>query len=166
MTPMAAPDPIAALWPGLFQQAFVVRDLAAARAAFEAQLGVPRWLALPEMPVAVTVRGTPVTLTLRLAFGYCGETQIELIEPAGEVIGPYHEFLVARGGGPHHLGFLVDTATRETALAAYAARGVPVLMDGAIGGVTFTYLDTAPLLTEIVVDGDGSMAGMRAALLG
>lgn len=157
-------DPIARLWPGLFQQAYVVRDRAAAQDVFTAQFGVPRWMALPEMPVAVTVRGAPQTITLRLAFGYCGDTQIELIEPVGPGPSPYHEFLAGRGGGPHHMGFLVDAATHDAALADYAARGVPVLMSGAIGGVTFTYLDTAPLLTEMIVDGDGSMASMRAAL--
>lgn len=158
------PDPIVRLWPGLFQQAFVVHDRAAAQDVFSAQFGVPRWLALPEMPVAVTVRGVPQTITLRLAFGYCGDTQIELIEPVGSAPSPYHDFLATRGGGPHHLGFLVDAATHDAALTDYAARGVTVLMAGAIGGVTFSYLDTAPLLTEMIVDGDGSMASMRSAL--
>jgi hypothetical protein len=30
--------------------------------------------------------------------------------------------------------------------------------------MTYTYVDTRPLVTEIVFDGDGSVAGMFAAL--
>jgi hypothetical protein len=139
--------------------------MGAAKAFFEAHGGVPGWLEMPE--VAMTdcrVRGKPEPHTLHLAFGYCGDTQIELVRPVAGG-GPAAEFLAERGGGPHHLGYLIDSAAlRDEVIAAFAERGVAVLMEGSVGAMTYTYLDTRPLVTEIVFDGDGSVAAMFGAL--
>ena len=111
-----------------------------------------------------TVRGRPSPHVLHLAFGYCGDTQIELVHPvSGD--SPAAEFLAERGGGPHHLGYLIDSAElRDEVVAAFAERGQPVLMEGSVGAMTYTYVDTRPLVTEIVTDLDGSVRAMFAAL--
>jgi catechol 2,3-dioxygenase-like lactoylglutathione lyase family enzyme len=162
---MMAIDALDRLWPTLFQQAFVVADMAAAKAFFEAHAGVPGWLEMPEVPMEdCRVRGQPAPHTLHLAFGYCGDTQIELVRPVAGG-GPAAEFLAARGGGPHHLGYLIDSADlRDEVVAAFARRGLPVLMEGSVGAMTYTYVDTRPLVTEIVTDVDGTVRGMFDAL--
>jgi methylmalonyl-CoA/ethylmalonyl-CoA epimerase len=153
------------LWPTLFQQAFVVADMEAAKAFFETHAGVPGWLELAEVSMEdCVVRGRPSPHTLQLAFGYCGDTQIELIRPVAGG-GPATEFLAERGGGPHHLGYIIDsTELLDEIGAAFAARDVPVLMTGSVGAMTYTYFDTRPLVTEVITDPDGSVAGMFAAL--
>ena len=158
-------DPMALLAPHLFQQAFVVADMGAAKAFFEAHGGVPGWLEMAEVPMEdCRVRGEPEPHTLHLAFGYCGDTQIELVRPVAGG-GPAAEFLAERGGGPHHLGYMIDSADlRDEVVAAFAAQDQPVLMEGSVGAMTYTYIDTRPLVTEIVFDGDGSVAGMFGAL--
>jgi catechol 2,3-dioxygenase-like lactoylglutathione lyase family enzyme len=158
-------DPLVTLWPTLFQQAFVVSDMDAAKSFFAGQCGVPRWLDMPAvvMPDAL-VRGAPSPQTLDLAFGYCGAVQIELIRPV-EGNGPAAEFLAATGGGPHHLGYLIgDAGLRDDLIEFFAARGTPVLMEGSFGPGTYTYFDTQPLVTEVIADLDGSVAAMFGAL--
>jgi len=158
-------DVLERLWPTLFQQAFVVADMAAAKAFFEAHAGVPGWLEMPEVPMDnCVVRGQPAPQTLHLAFGYCGDVQIELVRPvAGASLAA--EFLAERGGGPHHLGYMIDSVDqREEIVAAFAAAAVPVIMEGSVGAMSYTYLDTRPLVTEIVTDVDGSVRAMFAAL--
>ena len=153
------------LWPTLFQQAFVVSDLGAAKDWFSQHGGVGHWLDIAGVTMEdCVVRGQPSPHTLDLAFGYCGDTQIELIKPvAGD--GPATEFLAERGGGPHHLGYLIgDAALRDDVIAELAGRGVPVLMEGTFGTGGYTYLDTRPLVTEIITDLDGSVAAMFGAL--
>jgi hypothetical protein len=79
--------------------------------------------------------------------------------------GPATEFLAEHGGGPHHLGYLIgDADLRDAVIAAFAGRGVPVLMEGTFGTGGYTYLDTRPLVTEIITDLDGSVAAMFGAL--
>jgi catechol 2,3-dioxygenase-like lactoylglutathione lyase family enzyme len=156
---------MALLAPTLFQQAFVVADVEAAKAFFETHGGVPGWLEMPEVPMAdCRVRGKPEPHVLHLAFGYCGDMQIELVRPVSGG-GPAAEFLAARGGGPHHLGYLIDSAAlRDEVVAEFAERGQAVLMEGSVGAMTYTYVDTAPLVTEIVTDLDGTVRGMFDAL--
>lgn len=157
---------IAHLWPGLFQQAFVVADIEAARASFTEHLGVPRWLLMKDMPTTLQMPTGSVEVAWHLAFGYCGDVQIELIQPLS---GPSHHagFLAEHGGGPHHLGYLTtDPAVADAAAAAFAASGVECLfrIDMA-DGMIVRYFDTVPLLTEVILDGpDGSFSAMCAAL--
>jgi catechol 2,3-dioxygenase-like lactoylglutathione lyase family enzyme len=162
---MGTGDALDRLWPTLFQQAFVVADMDAAKAFFESHGGVPGWLEMAEVTMEdCVVRGRPEPHTLHLAFGYCGDTQIELIRPVAGG-GPAAEFLAERGGGPHHLGYLIDSPDlRDEIVAAFAARGVPVLMEGSVGFMTYTYFDTRPLVTEVITDLDGTVTTMFGAL--
>ncbi len=157
---------IAHIWPGLFQQAFVVADLDHAMKTFTEQLGVPRWLVMPDTPSTLQTPTGTVEVGWHLAFGYCGDTQIELIEP---VSGPSHHagFLAERGGGPHHLGYLVtDPAIADAAADAFEAAGVACLFRIDMpDGMIVRYFDTSPLLTEVILDGpEASFSAMCSAL--
>jgi len=94
----------------------------------------------------LTLRGSPVAFSMRLAFAG-SSPEIELIEPlAGPSI--YHEWLEERGEGVHHLALAVTSLAEAT--ATMEAAGFEVLQAGhgfapdGTGG--FAYYDTAHLL--------------------
>jgi glyoxalase/bleomycin resistance protein/dioxygenase superfamily protein len=142
---------------GLFQNAFVVADRAAAEQALCAQLGCSEFVDLPATDLEYDVRGSRVSCALALGFARSGNVQIEVIEPVrGESL--HAEFLASHGSGSHHLGFLVDDADAVVAFAG--ARGIAKVMGGEFGRLRFRYLDTFDaigLYVEIVEDPDQMM---------
>jgi hypothetical protein len=145
---------------GLFQQAYVVADLAAAEDALRASLGCSAFAELPATDLEYRLRGHMVSAALALAFACSGNTQIELIHPVrGE--GLHVEFLAANGPGLHHLGFLVDDL--DAAVAVGEAAGCENLMGATFGSLRFCYLDTWDALgvyTELVEDPDQMMMSL------
>lgn len=149
---------LAGVWPGFFQQAFVVTDLEAAQQAFSATLGCERYNLLPPMSLPYRYRGQRVDATLAIAFGRSGGLQIELIQPvAGD--GLHAEFLRTNGPGAHHLGFIVESLDAE--LAAANAAGFAECMGGEFGNLHFAYVDSYDALgyyIEMVEDPDDVMS--------
>jgi hypothetical protein len=66
----------------VFQVGFVVPDIRKGMAFFKDKLGAPEFLFIekPELQDE-TYLGEPAPLRLHLAFGWCGDTQVELIQP-------------------------------------------------------------------------------------
>ena len=157
---MAIGDLLAHMGPGLFQQAYVVADLAAAEAAMTDPLGCPTWVELPATDLQYELRGEPISAALAIGFARSGDMQIELIHPVrGD--GLHAEFLRDRGPGLHHLGFLVDD--RDALIEQAGALGFPSVMSGEFGRLKFAYLDTAAALgvySEIVEDPDEMMRSL------
>jgi methylmalonyl-CoA/ethylmalonyl-CoA epimerase len=145
---------------GLFQQAFVVADLARAEQAMRETLGCGAFVDLPANDLDYDLRGTTVSCALALGFARSGNVQIELLQPVrGE--GLHVEFLASNGPGAHHLGFLVDDLEAEVALAT--AEGFPKLMGAKFGNLRFCYLDTwaaLGLYVELVEDPDSLLMGV------
>jgi methylmalonyl-CoA/ethylmalonyl-CoA epimerase len=146
---------LARIGSGLFQQAYVVADLAPAEQAMRATLGCGEFVELPATDLEYELRGKPVTCAIELGFARSGNMQIELLRPVrGE--GLHVEFLASNGPGLHHLGFLVDDINEVIALGE--ANGFPKLMGSQFGSLTFCYLDTwaaLGLYVELVEDPDG-----------
>lgn len=157
---MAVGELLARIGGGLFQQAYVVDDLAAAEAAMRDALGCGDFFDLPASDLDYVLRGEPVRCALAIGFARSGDLQIELLQPVrGE--GLHVEFLRDRGPGLHHVGFMVDD--RDEVAAEAGALGFPELMSGEFGSLRFAYLDTVAALgvhTEIVEDPDGMLMGM------
>jgi catechol 2,3-dioxygenase-like lactoylglutathione lyase family enzyme len=136
------------------QVAFVVRDLDAKMRAYWADFGIGPWNIYTFEPPRVqemTYRGKRQDFRMRVAFGMCGETQIELVQ---SVAGPnlYEEFLEQCGEGMQHLGIHVadmDAATRQMQSLGYdvvqSGRGYGVQGDGA-----FAYFATADRLGTLI----------------
>lgn len=122
-----------------FQTAYVVRSLEAAERWFERVLGIPLWTRMEiSLGAECSYRGRPADSAMRLALGYAGEVQIELIEPVrGASI--YEEFLESKGTGLHHVAFAVPEF--EATVAALRGEGLVVLSEGVVGGVRFAYFD-------------------------
>jgi methylmalonyl-CoA/ethylmalonyl-CoA epimerase len=136
------------------QVAFVVRDLDAKMRAFWDDFGIGPWVvynfAAPRVK-DMTYRGKPADFSMRVAFGMCGDLQIELVQ---SVRGPnlYEEFLEHCGEGVQHLGVWVsdiDRATREMQSLGYemvqSGRGYGVRGDGA-----FAYFATTERLSTLI----------------
>src|SRR4051794_38011003 len=151
---------LARIGDGLFQQAFVVDDLDAARAACEATLGCSAFATLPATDLEYDLRGEPVSCAMALGFARSGNMQIELLHPLrGE--GLHVEFLATNGPGAHHFGYLVDDL--DAAIAVGDANGFARLMGARFGSLRFCYLDTFDALglyTELVEDPDGMMMSL------
>jgi len=137
---------------GVFQIGFVVPDLKAAIAFFKEKLGVLDFLVIENAQLQdQTYNGKPADLHKSLAFGYCGEIQIELIEPHSGT-STYSEFLKQNPqGGMQHFGIMVDDY--DKAVANMQARGFKLVQTGRNGETRFGYFDTSAVvgaLTEVV----------------
>ncbi len=146
--------------PGLFQQAWVVADLAATEEAMRSSLGCSEFAELPATDLQYDLRGERITAALAIGFARSGNSQIELIQP---VRGPglHAEFLAANGPGLHHAGYLVDDLDEIVALAEQC--GCPRLMGSTFGSLRFCYVDTwnqVGLYAELVEDPDGMMMSL------
>jgi hypothetical protein len=139
--------------PSLFQTAWVVADLEAAKKAMQETLGCGEFAEF-RMEQKWTLRGERVSGGLALAYGRTGNTQVELMQPlAGTTI--QHEFFTERGSGPHHYGFLV-TSLAESVEAARGF-GFAEAMSGRFGSVKVSFLDTYAELgvyLELIEDPD------------
>ena len=93
---------------GVYQIGIVVPDIHKGMTFFKDKLGVPEFLFIekPELQDE-TYLGKPAPLRLHLAFGWCGDTQVELIQPISGV-STYSKFLDHNPkGGMHHYGIEV-----------------------------------------------------------
>ncbi len=131
----------------VLQVGLVVRDLRKSMAAYWSLLGIGPWKIYTYAPPALretTVRGVATPYSMRIAHAQAGPTQLELIEPLD---GPsiYTEHLAAKGEGLHHIQSRVERDIGDV-LAAFASRGIGVLMGGKFGEGEFYYLDTEPTL--------------------
>jgi len=129
-----------------FQIAYVVPDLDAAIDYWTDEMGVGPFFEFP-LPLpfeGLEVNGEKVPsdhpIFGGVAISYSGDTMIELIMP-GSAPSTYRDFLESGQSGLHHLGTFVDDI--DASLADAKARGVPVLIEGALPLSRFAYLDTA-----------------------
>lgn len=144
------------LGPRIFQHAWVVTDLAAAKEGLRTGFGCEDFVEF-EMEQTWLLRGEQVSCALATAFTRRGNVQIELMAPLrGQ--GVQQEFLERHGPGPHHLGVRVDDIEAE--VAAAAAAGFAAVMTGQLMTVKVAFLDTVDelgLYVELLEDPDGML---------
>lgn len=125
----------------VFQVAYVTDDIDAAVAIAGPRFGIERFQINREVPIA-TGSGTALA---SFALAFIGETQIELIQPAGGPDAVYRDGIKTSGGGLtlHHLGCLITDQQRwlDTVAAAHAS-GLPIPVEGAFGDLMhYLYVD-------------------------
>jgi methylmalonyl-CoA/ethylmalonyl-CoA epimerase len=136
----------------VFQIGFVVPDIHKGMAFFKDTLGVPEFLFIekPELQDE-TYLGKPAPLRLHLAFGWCGDTQVELIQPIAGV-STYSKFLDHNPqGGMHHYG--IEISDYATGVKEMEAKGFALVQGGRHNETKFAYFDTTATigaLTEVV----------------
>lgn len=94
----------------IVQQGYVVRPggFEAALEHWTKTMGAgPFFRMVPNLSDQV-FRGAPTHMTARVALGYAGDTQIEVIEPTNDGAGPYREWMemhdrIPAGGSFHHV---------------------------------------------------------------
>lgn len=108
------------------QLGFVVRDVEKAMRHWIEVFGVGPFVCMEhgtsQPPPVTWMRGQAVSVELKLAFGFMGDVQVELIEQRNAAPSPYAEFLAAGREGLQHLGFWVHDhaeATRVVEAAGY-----------------------------------------------
>ncbi|MDI6873938.1 VOC family protein [Candidatus Solincola sp.] len=129
--------------PRLAQVGLVVRDMESTIRRFEEVFGIGPWLVLEGETAYCLDRGRETTLKGRIAMGYSGSIQLELIQILEGDSFHLHT-LGDRKEGLHHLGFAVDNL--EERLEAARAAGIGILQRGTLKqlGMTidYAYLDT------------------------
>jgi methylmalonyl-CoA/ethylmalonyl-CoA epimerase len=137
---------------GVFQIGFVVPDIHKGMTFFKETLGVPEFLFIekPELQDE-TYLGRPAPLRLHLAFGWCGDTQIELIQPISG-ISSYSKYLDHHPqGGMQHYG--IEVADYDRGVMEMEGSGLTLIQSGRHNETRFGYFDTTATigtLTEIV----------------
>ena len=125
----------------IFQVAYAVANIDEAAQAGGLRFGIRQFQINRDVPIETT-RGLA---RCHFAMAFLGDTQIELIQPAGGADDVYRDVL--RPGGAftlHHLGCLVrDEAAWRARLAALEASGLGMPVRGAFGDLMhYVYADT------------------------
>jgi len=138
------------------QLGIVVRDLDEAMKKFSMLWGVRNWYLdkkNPDSTDKVVFRGNRIQRDTDNALGYCGDLQLELVQPGNEE-SIYTTHLEKYGEGMHHLGFFVPNL--EERLAEYAKLGIEPIQTCELyskgGAVTrCAYLDN-PCTNNITIE--------------
>jgi len=143
------------LFAGLFQVAYVTRDLDAAVALARTRFGIDR------MAIQRSIRHSPTT-TIDIALAWVGDRMIELIAPHGDGSSVYEALPIPEASTLrlHHMGHILPDEAGLTALrTSLAAAAIPVFVEREHPGLRFLFADTRPLLghfTEhMIFSGDG-----------
>ena len=128
-----------------YQNAYVTRDLDAALEIFRAQYGFDRFRRM-EVSYELTTRAGRGTASVKLALGWIGELQYELIEPVSGLIDVYREGLSnAQPMHFHHVCMRVADWTEFRARIDRERR--PVVMEGGTPGhLLWLYVDARDTL--------------------
>ena len=137
-----------------YQLGFVVTSIDDFAPVLQERYGVPRFHLFPDITFAeVVYGGTPQPCSVHVAIGYCGDTQIEIVQPVSGV-GVHADFIAAGKSGLHHVGFLA--ANFDAEVSRMSQLDGPPVQQGVIGtdrGIQFAYFDTTPALgvmTEVI----------------
>jgi methylmalonyl-CoA/ethylmalonyl-CoA epimerase len=149
--------------PRLAQVGMVVRDMDATIERLEKTFGIGPWLVLEGETTYCLDRGRETTIKGRIAMGYSGKVQIELIQILEGDSFHLHT-LGDRDEGLHHLGFAVDDL--EERLDAAREAGIGILQRGTLKqlGMTidYAYLDTIASTGVILEFIQTRFLGMKA----
>lgn len=127
---------------GLFQNAYVTRDLDRAIALCGPTMGIADFVAM-DYDLVLRVDGAERPVRLRVATGWAGSMQVELIQPVSGHVDPYVTGLPADPAEfvPrfHHVAVRRDD---PAALASeIAALGLPVIFETGGNGIGSVFID-------------------------
>lgn len=142
--------------PPISQIGMVVPNLREGVRFYRSFLGIPKWYRTVITGSSCRYRGQAIDISLDIAVGYSGRTQVELIEFRGKDENVYSAHPGEAGFGFHHFGVVVGDL--EKAVRSMRERGFPALQEGELryagGGRTrYAYLDTvdrAGMILELI----------------
>jgi len=133
------------------QIGIVVKDAVRVAKRYSEVFGVGPWIFFDGTPRDYILNGKTLRdmdCALRVAIGYLGKMQLEIIEP---LYGPstHMSFLEERGEGVHHVSF-ATVQDHDQIISDLVAHGVSIEMQGLSGDTgTFTYMATQRALGTI-----------------
>lgn len=108
------------------QIAYVVADLEAAVDYWTDEMGAGPWFCLDNFnPADAWYRGTACDAPANAALGFCGQMNVELIQPLTDNPGVHVETVRGRGYGFHHTG--VATVDVDADIDRLSGRGFSVV---------------------------------------
>lgn len=130
----------------VMQAAFVVDDIEAAALNWVRIAGVGPFLLAPHIRIEeYDYRGTPQGgLDFSVALAQSGGVQIELIQQHCENPSAYRDTIAKGTQGFHHLAIYCDDY--DAAYAHYRGLGFMPAVEGALGTLRFSYIDTSATL--------------------
>lgn len=120
------------------QIGLIVEDIDASIQGWIDRMGVGPWTLFRNVTLAGTCRGADTVVTMDVALGYQGETQIELIMPTNDQPSPYRDDGGALLLGLHHLAWVVDDL--DAAVFDAAADGLRPVFAASSPGTRVAYL--------------------------
>lgn len=135
-----------------FQNAYVTRDLDKAVALVTERHGIGDWVYFePEMDVWTATDGNG-PCHLKVALGWAGSLQVELIQPVSGNLRHYLEYLPADetdlSPRLHHICMKWDDW--DAGLVEVAEKNWPVAYEGGVPGCKFVYIDTRDSLGHYI----------------
>ncbi|WP_018177712.1 VOC family protein [Jongsikchunia kroppenstedtii] len=139
----------------IVQVGYVVDDLDAGIKHWIDTAGMGPWTVFRGVTLNGTYLGQPTTVTMHVAMGYSGETQIELMEITSDTPSPYADADGKPLLGPHHVAWLTDDL--DVSLAEAKAAGQEVLFQAEGPGTRVAYVHSpthpGPIFEYIQTDG-------------
>lgn len=124
-----------------FQHAFLVNDLEDGVAQWVNAVGAGPFFHVPhDRTDWFRYRGENIEADVSYAFGYAGDTQIQLIEQHDDKPSIYREMYEPGETGFHHIGILCDDYARER--QRYLDKGFEIATELRIGDASAIYFDT------------------------
>ena len=142
MTPPAIKGPLAELGE-VMQLSFMSRDFDGALRFWTEVMGAgPFFLTDRVVAEELLYRGEPSPIDFRVAIGYWGSLQIELVDQRNDAPSIYREWRDSGREGLHHVCILVDDL--DLARAACAAASAPILQEGRLPAGVGRFLYAEP----------------------
>lgn len=125
----------------IFQQGYIVEDVATAVRDWAERVGAGPFYVLDRLEMDnYSYRGVKAPVTMRLAFGYWGPIQIELIQPLGSGTSLYSDAVKTSAGQLNHCATLIEGDLDEL-LAKHGLEERIIQAGHMPTGLKFVYLE-------------------------
>lgn len=126
----------------VLQIGFVVKDAEFVAKTYAEKYGIGPWdFYGPGMLSNIKMYGNPIDFDIKVACGFIGDVEIELIEPLDDK-SIYAEHLREHGEGLHHLAF-DTTENYQTTMKFFTDNNINVMLDAFFGKEEeVTYVDS------------------------
>ena len=139
--------------------AYVVEDIEATVNRLVDQLGAGPFFLIENVPLEdVLSRGEPAEFVHNSAFGYCGASAIELMEPLSLAPERVEKGFSVPRPGIHHVAYALPPTEVADLRSSLDERGLPQYLSAQLGEVDMTLHDASATLghdIEIHVDSEG-----------
>lgn len=131
--------------PAMRQQGIIVKNIDQSLPYYRQVLNINPWYRIHFVEEEIYYEGRRIDLNLKIAVGYSGPLQFELIEVVRGEDNIYTELINTQGQGLHHIGFVVSNIEKKTEMlrnAGFSPIQHGVLKTKGNTVIRFAYFDT------------------------